>query len=78
MATKTVTEIKLDEKDKQILKELQKDCKQTFKELAKKLKLPETTVKRRVGKLEKNKVIVGYHAVLNPRKVGKTVAAFSI
>tara|TARA_Y100000034_G_scaffold33094_1_gene40602 strand:+ start:461 stop:946 length:486 start_codon:yes stop_codon:yes gene_type:complete len=76
VASKTKTEVKLDEKDKLILKELQQDCKQTFKELAKKLKLPETTVKRRVKRLEKEGVIKGYHAVLDPRKAGKTVAAF--
>ena len=76
VATKTKTEIKLDEKDKQILRELQEDCKQTFKQIAKKLKLPETTVKRRVKRLENEKVIRGYHAVLDPKKIGKTVAAF--
>jgi len=76
VASKTKLQLKLDEKDKIILTELQQDCKQTFKEIAKKLKLPETTVKRRVKALEKGGVISGYHAVLDPRKVGKTVAAF--
>jgi len=76
MASKTETILKLDEKDKIILKELQQDCKQTFKELAKKLKLPETTVKRRVKSLEKSGGIKNYVAVLDPKKLGKTVVAF--
>jgi len=67
---------KLDDKDLKILKELQADCSQSIGELSKKLKIPEQTLRRRKRRLEKERVIRKYTAVIDPKKVGKGFVAF--
>ncbi len=66
----------MDEKDLKLLQELQKDCRQSLKKLSRKLNLSITTVYERMKKLEKEGVIKGYKAILDPEKVGKPVIAF--
>ena len=66
----------LDEKDIELLKELQKDCKQNLKALAYKLNMKITTVHDRIKKLEKTGVIKGYNAAIDGEKVGISVTAF--
>jgi len=78
MPKKSDKELKLDDKDIKLLDELQKDGRQSYRDLSKKLKIPESTVRKRINRLEKEKVIKKYQAVLDPKKVGKTVAAFFI
>ena len=62
--------VKLDSKDKKILEQLQKNCRQTIAEIAKATKLPRDVVVYRIKKLEKNKVIRAHHTSLNPHKLG--------
>jgi len=62
--------IKLDSKDKKILEELQKNCRQSIAEIAKKTKLPRDVVVYRIKKLEQTKVIRAHHTMLNPSKLG--------
>lgn len=62
--------VKLDEKDKKIIEQLQQNCRQTIQEIAKKTKLPRDVVKYRIKKLEDNKLIRQYHAFINPVLLG--------
>lgn len=68
--------MKLDEKDIQLLDELQKDCRQSLKKIARKLSMSITTVYDRMKKLEKEGVIKGYKAILDPEKTGNPITAF--
>ncbi len=68
--------MKLDEKDFELLNELQKDCKQGLKKIARKLGMSITTVYDRMKKLEKENVIRGYKAILNPEKTDNPMTAF--
>lgn len=63
--------MKLDEKDKNLLFLLQEDAKQTTKELANKLNLSVTAVFERIKKLERQKILEKYVALVNKRKVEK-------
>jgi len=67
--------VKLDELDKKILAELQKDCLQSSRILGKKLKIPQTTVHHRKKQLEAKGVIVKYYAKVDPVAVGLTASA---
>ncbi len=62
--------VKLDLKDKKIVEQLQKNCRQTIAEIAKATKLPRDVVVYRIKKLEENKVIRAHHTMLNPSKMG--------
>ncbi|MDI6825678.1 MAG: Lrp/AsnC family transcriptional regulator [Candidatus Aenigmarchaeota archaeon] len=66
----------MDEKDILLLEELQKDCRQSLKKLARKLSMSITTVYDRMKKLEKEGVIKGYKAILDPDKTGNEAIAF--
>lgn len=66
----------LDEKDKKILRELQKDCKQSLREIARKLEMTITTVHDRIKNMEKEGVIKGYKTIIDAEKVDKPVIAF--
>ncbi len=68
--------MKLDEKDFKILKELQKDCKQSLKKLSRKLKMSITTLYDRIKKLEKQGVIKNYQAIVDSEKTGVGVVSF--
>ena len=62
--------VKLDSKDKKILEQLQKNCRQTIAQIAKKTKLPRDVIVYRIKKLENSKVIREHHTLLNPQKLG--------
>lgn len=62
--------IKLDEKDKKILEQLQLNCRQTIQEIAKKTKLPRDVVQYRIKRMEENNLIRQYHASINPSLLG--------
>tara|TARA_Y100000034_G_scaffold96368_1_gene117299 strand:+ start:1366 stop:1839 length:474 start_codon:yes stop_codon:yes gene_type:complete len=68
--------MKLDEKDKIILRELQKDAHQPIRDLSKKTGIPKTTLHHRVRRLEKEKVITKYVATVDAEKVGQPASAF--
>src|SRR5260370_16472726 len=60
----------------QLLQALQDDARLTFRELAEKVKLSPTAVAHRVRRMEKQKIITGYHATVNTKKVGLPITAF--
>ena len=62
--------IKLDELDELILDELKENCKQTWRELAKKMRVSPVTIMNRVKAMEKNGVINGYSARVDYNKMG--------
>ncbi|MDB2493326.1 Lrp/AsnC family transcriptional regulator [Flavobacteriaceae bacterium] len=68
--------MKLDSIDTQLLNYLQKDAKQTNKELASKLNMSVTAVYERIKKLEKAGVIDNYVALLNKDSIGRAFIAF--
>lgn len=66
----------LDNVDKQILGLLQQNAKLTIKELAEVLNLTTSPIFERIKRLEKEGVIEGYVALLNPERVGKGQVVF--
>ena len=66
----------LDEIDKELLKLLQKDGKQTNKALSNALGLSVTAVYERIRKLEKNGIISNYVALIDKKKIDKAFVAF--
>lgn len=62
----------LDLKDKKLLILLQTDAKKTTKQLAQELDLSVTAVFERIKKLEKQKIISKYVALLNNEKIQKS------
>jgi DNA-binding Lrp family transcriptional regulator len=70
--TESVT---LDETDIQILEILQENCKLNFTQIGNELGIPESTIRYRIERLEKRRIINGYVALINPRKVGLTITA---
>ncbi|MGL1887959.1 MAG: Lrp/AsnC family transcriptional regulator [Reichenbachiella sp.] len=68
--------INLDEKDRSILKLLQRNSNITTKELARRVHLSPTPVFERIKRLEKAGFITKYVAVLDPDKLDKTLVVF--
>lgn len=66
----------LDGIDRQLLDELQSDCKRSLKEIGVSVGLSAPSVMERVRKLEHAGIIRGYHALLDARKVGLDISAF--
>lgn len=67
---------KLDEKDIQILRLLQKNSKMTIREISKLVKAAPTTVFAKIKRMEKNGIIKEYRAILDSTKLGKGTTAF--
>ncbi len=66
----------LDTIDQQIIQLLQIDGKVTIKEIANKLNLTTSPVFERIKRLEKDKIIKGYTALVDPKKVDKGQIVF--
>ena len=66
----------LDEKSVKILKELQRDSKQTIKKIARKLGMRPSTVYDRITMLEKDGVIEKYVGLLNDEKLKIEIVGF--
>ncbi|MDI9879632.1 Lrp/AsnC family transcriptional regulator [Flectobacillus longus] len=66
----------LDPTDQQILQLLQQNAKLTIKELAEMLNLTTSPVFERIKRLEKDGVISGYVALVNPEKTGRGQVVF--
>ncbi len=68
----------MDELDGQIIGELQEAYSLTPKvtDIAKKLKKSSTTVHSRIKKLEREGVITGYKATIDPERINKKLSAF--
>ncbi|MCK4478228.1 Lrp/AsnC family transcriptional regulator [Candidatus Bathyarchaeota archaeon] len=69
-------EPKLDEKDLAILASIQRNCKLTAREIAKKLNSPITTVFAKMKRMEKLGIIKGYKAILDSQKLNYNTTAF--
>lgn len=68
--------MKLDNTDRKLINLLQNDSKQTTKQLSLQLNLSVTAVYERIKKLEKEKVIKQYVALVNKNKIGKSFLVF--
>jgi len=69
-------EPKLDDKDLAILTLLQKNCRITAREIAQKIDSPITTVFAKMKRMEQQKIIVEYKAILNSKKLDLGTTAF--
>lgn len=65
--------VSLDDLDWTILRFLQKNSRQTYTEIGRRLNLAHSTVYDRIGKMEKNGVIRKYSVVIDPKKAGVRV-----
>ena len=68
--------MELDGKDIQLLETLEENAKTPVQEIAEKTGIPASTVHHRIKKLEANKIIKGYTAILNPKVMGKGFSAY--
>lgn len=69
-------ELKLDDKDLAILAYVQKDCKLTAREIARKIDSPITTVFAKIKRMEELGIIKEYKAILDPSKLNCSTTAF--
>jgi DNA-binding Lrp family transcriptional regulator len=65
----------LDETDERILKNLLVDARQSARQLSLKLGMSTVTVLSRIKKLEKEKIIQGYTAIIDHEKIGYSLTA---
>jgi len=65
----------LDEIDERILKNLLVDARQSARQLSLKLGISTVTVLSRIKKLEKEKIIQGYTAIINHEEIGYSLTA---
>jgi DNA-binding Lrp family transcriptional regulator len=68
--------MKLDEKDRTIIRALLENSKQTTGRMGKKLNIPITTIHNRIKKLEKEKIIMNYTVNLDYKKLGQPILAY--
>ena len=68
--------VSIDQKDREILAELQKNCKQPVRRIAKKLGLRVTTAYDRIRRMENTGIIKGYKALIDAEKVGLPTSAY--
>jgi Lrp/AsnC family leucine-responsive transcriptional regulator len=66
----------LDEKDLAILTLLQKNCRMTAREIARKVNSPITTVFAKMRRMEQQEVIKEYKAILDSKKLNVGTTAF--
>ncbi len=66
----------MDHIDREILQILQKNARTSLKTIAEKTFLSSPAVSARIEKLEKDNVITGYQAQINPMKLGYHIIAF--
>ena len=67
----------LDKKDQQILTALQENARISVSDLENTISLSDTPCLRRIKKLEKEHVITGYHASINPKKLELNVLVYA-
>jgi DNA-binding Lrp family transcriptional regulator len=67
---------KLDEKDLAILTLLQRNCRMTAREIARKIDSPITTVFAKMKRMEEEKIIKEYRAILDSKKLNFGATAF--
>jgi DNA-binding Lrp family transcriptional regulator len=67
--------VEIDEKNMELLEELEKNCKQKLKKLARKIGLSISSTYERIKKLESDGVIRSYKAILDYEKIGYDLPA---
>ena len=72
-----VNDFRLDVLDREIIEKLTFDSRLSIRQLAVALKVAPATVAARVKKLEENKVILGYGAIIDDVKVGRDFIALT-
>ncbi|HTY46810.1 MAG TPA: Lrp/AsnC family transcriptional regulator [Methanomassiliicoccales archaeon] len=65
-----------DELDAQIIHMLQKDAKLTYEQIAEKLARSPSTIRDRIKKMEDDRVILGYSAVVDEARMGVGADAY--
>ncbi len=70
--------VELDPLNVHLINVLQKDGRASFREISRKLKVSDATIRDRVNKLLKSGVIEEITAIVNPQKVGKEEISFII
>ncbi|MBI2558744.1 Lrp/AsnC family transcriptional regulator [Candidatus Woesearchaeota archaeon] len=60
----------MDKLDLQIIELLSKNSRTSFMEIARKLKVSESTIRKRVSNLEKNNIIKKYSLIVDANKIG--------
>ncbi len=65
----------LDDIDRTIIEMLQHDGRMSYSEIAKKVDKTEVTIRRRVRRLQNEKIIQRFTVVLDPLKMGKQIGA---
>jgi Lrp/AsnC family transcriptional regulator for asnA, asnC and gidA len=65
----------IDEIDEKIIEALEENARATYKELAKKLGMKESTIRKRVLNLIEKKVIKKFTVIVDPSKIGKNAIA---
>ena len=65
----------MDKTDERILKNLMMDGRLSARQLALKLGMSTVTILTRIKKMEKEKIILGYSALINHEKVGNSLTA---
>ena len=68
--------VRLDDLDRKILDVLQREGRATLAEVGAAVGLSPSAVKRRVDRLERSGVVVGYAAIVDPQAVGDRLEAF--
>lgn len=66
----------MDDIDRKILKLLQANARMSLKTIAENTFLSSPAVSARIERLEKDGIITGYHAMVNPMKLGYHILAF--
>lgn len=66
----------IDAKDQRILRELRQDANQSILRIARKLRLPRSTVQHRIDRMKTNKVIKRIVAIPDYSQIGLPVTAF--
>lgn len=66
----------IDSVDQKILQELQQDARLSSAQLAKRTKIPQTTVHYRLRRMEKEKIIKGYTVKIDYEKIGRAVMGY--
>jgi len=74
--TEKYTMQNLDSTDKILIEELQKDSKQSIKQLAQKVNLSITPTHERIKRLEANGIIEKYVAIVNPTLLGRNLMVY--
>jgi DNA-binding Lrp family transcriptional regulator len=66
----------INELNLKILRELQKNGRATYLELKKKLGVEDTTIRKRIKRMEREGIIEGYTVEINPEALGYTITSF--